>query len=315
MDENGQIPIIEFGDLDRDAMTDMIFYSFGSIYTFYNRYDANDANADSLCRDPYPGSYLVSSPIFTPIISASLDQQNVTIQNLTKTDATSMGIQQTSAGTPGRIRLGDIDADGFPELLISIRYKYINTGTEYISTTIYKSDLCTPQNCSVPAAAASRRYFEVNPFEYNTLHDFTQASTSLSAFVDIDEDGRLDLLIQKKNVISGQVEVYCIYNNYVKDTFFIKAMMVNTQGMYGDSSIGSSYRLIVTDLNDNKFVVISTQMPQTSYNSLSLPYCYLGVGRSNNYVETFTAAFSIAGQRSIRVWTPIIPNSQLIIFA
>jgi integrin alpha FG-GAP repeat containing protein 1 len=46
-----------------------------------------------------------------------------------------------------------------------------------------------------------------------------------------------------------------------------------------------------------------------------MPYSYLGVGRSNNYVETFTAAFSIGGTRSIRVWTPIIPNSQLIIFA
>lgn len=46
-----------------------------------------------------------------------------------------------------------------------------------------------------------------------------------------------------------------------------------------------------------------------------MPYSYLGVGRSNNYVETFTAAFSLAGTRSIRTWTPIIPNSQLIIFA
>ena len=46
-----------------------------------------------------------------------------------------------------------------------------------------------------------------------------------------------------------------------------------------------------------------------------MPYSYLGVGRSNNYVESFTAAYSVAGERSIRVWTPIIPNSQLIIFA
>jgi integrin alpha FG-GAP repeat containing protein 1 len=39
------------------------------------------------------------------------------------------------------------------------------------------------------------------------------------------------------------------------------------------------------------------------------------VGRSNNYVESFTAAFSLGGTRSIRVWTPIIPNSQLIVFS
>ena len=50
----------------------------------------------------------------------------------------------------------------------------------------------------------------------------------MATFVDIDEDGRLDILIQKKNMSSGIVEVECIYNNFVKDTFFVKAMMVNT---------------------------------------------------------------------------------------
>lgn len=46
-----------------------------------------------------------------------------------------------------------------------------------------------------------------------------------------------------------------------------------------------------------------------------MPYSYLGVGRSNNYIETFTATFAINGIKATRVWTPVIPNSQLIIFA
>ena len=46
-----------------------------------------------------------------------------------------------------------------------------------------------------------------------------------------------------------------------------------------------------------------------------MPYAYMGVGRSNNYVESFTAALSMGGTRSIRVWTPIIPNSHLIVFS
>jgi len=108
---------------------------------------------------------------------------------------------------------------------------------------------------------------------------------------------------------NGHNEMQCIYNNFVKDTFFIKALMVNTQNKYGDAAVGASYRLIVTDLNDEKFVVIGSQLAQNSYSSLQMPYCYIGVGRSNNYVETFTAATSIGAVRSIRVWTPIIPNS------
>ena len=85
--------------------------------------------------------------------------------------------------------------------------------------------------------------------------------------------------------------------------------MINSPNIYGDTVFGASYRFVVTDLNDYKFVVVGAQLYQTSYNALLMPYCYLGVGRSNNYVESFNAAFSIAGERSIRIWTPIIPNS------
>jgi len=143
--------------------------------------------------------------------------------------------------------------------------------------------------------------------------NFGTNQTTLGTFVDIDEDGRLDMIIQGVNPASGLTEISVIYNNYVQDAFFIKALMVGSE--YGDALSGASYRLVVTDLYDNKFVVHSSQLTQSSYLALQMPYSYLGVGRSNNYVETFTAAFSIGGTRSIRVWTPIIPNSQLIIFA
>ena len=45
----------------------------------------------------------------------------------------------------------------------------------------------------------------------------------------------------------------------MKDAFFVKALMIsNVVRVYGDATSGSSYRLIVTDLNDEKFVVIAT---------------------------------------------------------
>ena len=106
-----------------------------------------------------------------------------------------------------------------------------------------------------------------------------------------------------------------IYNNYVRDTFFIKALMLNSYKSYGDVVIGPSFRAVITDLNDEKKVVIGSQLTQSSYHSLQLPYAYVGVGRSNNYVEQFTAGYSVAGNRAIRPWSPIIPNSQLIVQA
>jgi len=89
-----------------------------------------------------------------------------------------------------------------------------------------------------------------------------------------------------------------IYNNIVSDTFFIKAFMLNskqekTDNIYTNNAIGSNFRFVVTDLDDKKYVVAGSQAFQSSYLSLQLPYAFLGIGRSNNYVETFFAATSV----------------------
>jgi len=47
---------------------------------------------------------------------------------------------------------------------------------------------------------------------------------------------------------------------------------------------------------------------------LQLPYAYMGIGRSNNYLEKLYAATSVDAKPSSRMWTPIIPNSQLVVF-
>jgi hypothetical protein len=60
-------------------------------------------------------------------------------------------------------------------------------------------------------------------------------------------------------------KLICIYNNFVKDAFFIKAMMIsNKVGVYGHAISGASYRVIATDLEDRKFVILSNQMSQSS---------------------------------------------------
>jgi integrin alpha FG-GAP repeat containing protein 1 len=110
----------------------------------------------------------------------------------------------------------------------------------------------------------------------------------------------------------GYPEVKIIYNNYDSDTFFIKAMMLNSPqaaNVYGDTSYGTSFRFVVTDLDDEKYVMTGTQNHQQAYHALQMPYTFMGIGRSNNYIETFFAATSYMGSLSQRMWTPIIPNS------
>lgn len=49
---------------------------------------------------------------------------------------------------------------------------------------------------------------------------------------------------------------------------------------------------------------------------LHLPYVFDGIGRSNNFVESFNVAYTTYDNgNQVRVFTPIIPNSQLVIAA
>lgn len=92
-----------------------------------------------------------------------------------------------------------------------------------------------------------------------------------------------------------------LYNNEIFDSFFIKAMMLAQterdfeevdQHNYGAAIAGSTFRYIVTNVQDKKMVRVATQNPQSSYQMLSLPYVFDGIGRSNNYVESFNVAYT-----------------------
>ena len=46
---------------------------------------------------------------------------------------------------------------------------------------------------------------------------------------------------------------------------------------------------------------------------MHLPFSQVGIGRSNNFIESFTVSAFVNGSRSLRVWTPIIPKSVLFV--
>lgn len=140
--------------------------------------------------------------------------------------------------------------------------------------------------------------------------------------IDVDEDGRMDILVQQHN---HQEDLKLIYNNMNYDSYFIKAMMINQDSAaaeeteirgLGATVIGASFRYVATDSNFEKVVRVASLQPQQSYHSLLLPYVYNGIGRSTNYIEQFNVAYSINNKLDqVRVYTPIIPNSYLMVLA
>ena len=157
-----------------------------------------------------------------------------------------MQIATSLKGTPGRLRLVDVDLDGFPDIILTL----VNSG---LSTNTYL-------------------YSNVDDKERQGLRTFKQSDrlksllgvddALLVTFMDLDEDGRIDYLVQISQ--KGVPSLRLIYNNMISDSFFVKALMLNSKleksdNIYGDTSMGVSYRFVVTDLEDNKYVLVGSQ--------------------------------------------------------
>lgn len=197
----------------------------------------------------------------------------------------------------GRLRQSDINIDGFPDVFMTLTFNNPATSSKYQQSFVLINAPCTENTCNKDAQ--SQRQFsqeadEVDSFNSALVTQQAGPSAVMIVPIDIDEDGRIDILVQKAG---SSYSLELIYNNMFYDSFFIKAMMVSQnqeeEQKFGSITTGGTFRFIVTTLDDKKFVRVASQNPQSSYNSLELPFVYMGVGRSNNYLEQFNVAYSI----------------------
>lgn len=92
---------------------------------------------------------------------------------------------------PGRLYIGDITSDGYPDILLTL--KYINGTTR--SHIIINSE-CDASACSQKAIKAKRRFFDLQYNQYQMLLDqFDKAKYAV--FFDLNENSMMDVLIVK----------------------------------------------------------------------------------------------------------------------
>ena len=101
------------------------------------------------------------------------------------------------------------------------------------------------------------------------------------------------------------------YNNFLfQNDYYLKGYgMMGPQVGKGCQFPAMSFYWI-NSVKDGFRVTYQSQTIQTSYDSLHMPYTFNGLGRANNYVESFTVGRN--GQS--KSWSPIIPNSQLGVY-
>jgi len=147
------------------------------------------------------------------------------------------------------------------------------------------------------------------------------------AFLDLDEDGTLDIMVQRTGN-DGQGKVLFVQNNVYYDAFFLKAIVLNgacdggwcsppnsTQGYhpFGVSYSGATYKYTVLDTSGQRSAAQVGQLPQTAYHSLLTPYSYFGLGRTNNYIENLFVGSTKHTRDHFINMEGVIPNSKVVI--
>lgn len=125
---------------------------------------------------------------------------------------------------PNPLRVGDYNKDGYPDLLV---ISSASSSAHQGSVALLQSVPCTKKTCSQAQTEAGRRTFAaVQGDRAAALNDIIDAKSA--TWLDIDEDGTLDIMVQRAGRSSGASRTFTfIKNNYFHDAFFLKTLVGN----------------------------------------------------------------------------------------
>ncbi|KAL9714709.1 hypothetical protein Ac2012v2_001367 [Leucoagaricus gongylophorus] len=298
---------VSFGDIDRDGTIDMMFTTCKSQLGLCSSSTESEVKNDvrfDLQDSP-------DNDAFSHFAISSLLPEN---SSLLVTDTT------YDPPIPLSIRLGDANLDGFLDfLLISA------SGDDRTPYLVYSTP-CAPGvvGCN-PSDGSGRRGWRVADIGTMSLKNVKDARGV--TFLDMDEDGTLDIMVQRTGSQSGN-QVLFIQNNFYYDAFFLKAIVSNgacnsgwcysSNGSeryqpFGISYSGASYKYTVFDTVGRRSAAQVSQLSQTSYHALQPPYSFFGLGRTNNYIENFFVGTTIHAPDHYINMEGVIPNSRVVV--
>ncbi|KDQ59682.1 hypothetical protein JAAARDRAFT_33256 [Jaapia argillacea MUCL 33604] len=344
---------ISFADIDRDGTIDMIFSTCSSVSAStgvgqncyiniaYNQQlplctsataPSVGKNGKRICRPPE--QLCTVDPDFKFDLTASSD--NDAFVRFPITDlfpSSSLLVRDTTHNPPLPLPLkfGDVDLDGFPDLV-----PIISSGQDF-TPKLVSSVPCAVGVVGCGKDGKGKRGWKVVRKGVDTLNNIRDARGV--TFLDMDEDGTLDIMVQRSGK-QGEGTILFVQNNFYYDAFFLKAIVLNSACAggwcttpngseryhpYGVSYSGATYKYTVLDTSGRRSAAQVPQLPQTAYQSLLTPYSYFGLGRTNNYIEnlfvgstlkhpsqTSPTSSSDEDQHFINM-EGVIPNSKVVI--
>lgn len=300
-----------FADFDNNAAIDKAYYDTvnNAIQIFYNIRGANSASDSSLWKSMPEVNINTQTDYFKNYVLFSSTPDISPIENASSLYTESKYFSMI----PGQLRVGDLDTDGYPDIITTIVTPSGGSKTIVLINSACADNPSKTTNCS-------KRYLEISS-EYSLINNYE--STSYGIFLDFDDNGREDFIIVYQDA-TGKAAIVTFYNNYSKDSYYISSSVYTAgSGNFGSHVYGVCVRGIYTTLSDSKYPFVANQITRTSFGALEPPNAVYVIGRSNNYIEDFTLTYYIQEYGAnneptgLKVqqtsWSPIIPNSNLFI--
>ncbi|WFD37336.1 uncharacterized protein MJAP1_000280 [Malassezia japonica] len=328
---------LSFADMNRDGTIDVVFPTCErgkcTIHIAYNQQIPLCApespwvphGAPERCRDPL--QLCEADDAFQLNFTIADDNAllaHLDVEALTGDSQLLLEDDLSPLRTPVPIRIGDENKDGYPDLLLLTVPKGARVGET--RTRLLESAPCTKRSTAQGCGDVGRRTFV--PLADTVLDTFQFVRSA--AFVDLDEDGTLDILVQSLQGTQLRTslarDVHFVQNNYFHDAFFLKTLTLNAacrgrcepqEGRpfepWGAGLSGASYKFAVLDPNGVRRAQQVSQQPQTAYSALQPPSALFGLGRTNNYVESLFVGSTRRQEQPYLVMEGVIPNSEVVV--
>ncbi|GAA5951802.1 hypothetical protein JCM3765_003122 [Sporobolomyces pararoseus] len=283
------------------------------------------------CRDI--GNLCVGDDQFSFNLTDSVDNPSMSKFKVSKDLIPDHTLLTSSLAFQGHLpvspQIGDYNIDGYPDLLLLV--SPTNHPTQRIAKLLQSRACTIGSKCTKKEIEKGRRTFELVVKEEEAkgiqeLENFKDVETV--HWLDLDDDGSLDIVLQRTGQSGAARQINFLKNNWFNDAFFLKAMVLNGAcnnwcqpspdedrfKPYGSSYSGASFKFTVLDPTGSRRSTQYAQLPFTSYLSLGSPSAYLGLGRTNNYVENLFIGSTRSKQSNHFInLEGVIPNSQVLI--
>lgn len=259
-------------DIDRNGSLDIVFPVLESppkILVGLNKIPvAYDWTQD------YCSTHIKTYEKATPLLYDDfvLDKNTATMQTYPLSNSNQETYYSDNLVSP-LIRFEDINSDSFPDFIVTLYNKEKNSS---IVKIFYNYEL------KFNGKGTGMRAYSIN----NTYVNSAINNVTYSSFFDIAEDGKLDVIIVNKQS-ENLYETIGLFNTYVYDCYYLKSMILKQKRIHYANQIGVTFRYICADVDGTRRMDLATQTTQLNELSLNLPYAFIGVGRSNNYIENF----------------------------